>query len=220
MVVATQINRNLKAIGDKGVSSGRVERLARVMTSAKSRLEKKLGQSLRLAEKHRLEAKALESELKTLQSDLEIAFGAREITVSLLHKRAGGASYIKGRCWWHGKQREVQIGSIPAVLDRINTMIRQGEYGDLKIVVDSDLSWGELKSDEALVGAVKDIGRARLRKYIIKNLLPERMDFGSDDEVLGPTPDEHDTGQEVSSRKDVIEAYTDDWYVQWRRENL
>ena len=220
MVMATQINRNLKAIGDKGVSSGRVEQLARLMTSAKSRLKKKLGQSLRLAEKHQLEAKALESELRTLRADIEIAFGTREINVSLLHKRAGGASYIKGRCWWHGKQREVQIGSIPAVLDQINTMIRQGEYGDLKIVENGNLSWGELKSDEALVEAVKDIGRARLRKYIIKKLLSEHMDLGHDDEVLGPIPDEHDSGHDISSHQDVIEAYTDDWYVQWRRENL
>ncbi len=220
MVMATQINRNLKAIGDKGVLSGRVEQLARVMTSAKSKLEKKLGQSLCLAEKHQLETKALESELRTLRADIEIAFGTREINVSLLHKRAGGASYIKGRCWWHGKQREVQIGSIPAVLDRISTMIRQGEYGDLKIVENGDLSWSELKSDKALVEAVKDIGRARLRKYIIKKLLSEHIDLDRDDEVLGPIPDEHDSGHDVSSRQDAKEAYTDDWYAQWRRENL
>ncbi len=219
MAVATQINRNLKVIRDKGVSSGCVEQLARVMTSTESRIEKKLGQSLRLAEKHQLEARALESELRTLRADIEIAFGTREINVSLLHKRTGGASYIKGRCWWHGKQREVQIGSIPAVLNRINTMIRQGEYGDLKIMENGDLSWGELKSDEALVEAVKDIGRARLRKYIIKKLLSKRMDLDSDAEVFDPTSDEHDSGRAVSSLKDLIEAYSDDWYVQWRREN-
>ena len=218
--MAAQINRNLVAVGEKGVSSERVEQLAKVMTSAKYRLEKKLGQNLRLAEKHQLEAKELESELKILQSDLEVAFGTKGFKVSLLHKRVGAASYIKGRCWWHSKQREVQIGSIPAVLNRINTMIRQGEYGDLKIMENGDLSWGELKSDEALVEAVKDVGRARLRKYIIKKLLSEHMDLGRDDEVLSPIPDEHDSGHDSSSHQDVIEAYTDDWYVQWRRENL
>lgn len=218
--MATQINRNLEAIGDEVVSSGRVEQLAQVMTSAKSRLEKKLGQNLRLAEKHQIEAKALESELRTLRSDIDVALGTREINVSLLHKRAGGASYIKGRCWWHGKQREVQIGSIPSVLDRINNMSRQGGCGDLEIVKNSDLSWDELKSNEALIKAVKDIGRAKLRKYIFNKLLSEHLDLGSDDEVPGPISDEHDSGHSISSHEDAIEAYTDDWYVQWRRENL
>jgi len=215
--MAAQINRNLVAIGEKGVSSERAEQLAKVMMSAKYRLEKKLGQNLRLAEKHRLEAKALESELRTLRADIEIALGTREIKVSLLHKRAGGASYIKGRCWWHGKQREVQIGSIPSLLDRINNMIRLGERGDLKIVENGDLSWSELKSDEALVEAVKDIGRARLRKYILEKLLSEHLD--SDHEVPGSTPDEYDSGLDVSAHLDAIEVNTDEWYVRWRREN-
>ncbi len=218
--MATQINRNLKAIGDKVVSSGRVEQLAKVMTSVKSRLEKKLGQNLRLAEKHQLKAKALESELRTLRSDIDVAFGTKEINVSLLHKRAGGASYIKGRCWWHGKQREVQIGSIPSLLDRINNMIRQGERCDLKIVENGDLSWDDLKSNEALIKAVKNIGRARLRKYIINKLLSEHLNLDGNDEVPGSINDEHDSGHGVSSHQDAIEAYTDDWYVQWRRENL
>ena len=217
--MAAQINRNLVAIGEKGVSSERVEQLAKVMTSAKYRLEKKLGQNLRLAEEHQIEAKELESELKILQSDLEVAFGTKEFKVSLLHKRVGAASYIKGRCWWHGKQREVQIGSIPAVLDRINHMISQGECGDLKIVENGDLSWEELRSNEALIEAVKDIGRARLRKYIIKKLLSEHLDLDSDHEVPGSIPDEYDSGLDVSSHLDAIEVNTNEWYVRWRREN-
>ncbi|MBA7644099.1 hypothetical protein ES703_51836 [subsurface metagenome] len=148
--------------------------------------------------------------MKILQSDLEEAFGTKEFKVSLLHKRVGAASYIKGRCWWHGKQREVQIGSIPAVLDRINHMISQGECGDLKILENGDLSWEELRSNEALIEAVKDIGRARLRKYIIKKLLSEHLDLDSDHEVPGSTPDEY---------PDAIEVNTDEWYVRWRREN-
>lgn len=207
------------AIRESVGSSGRVEELAKVMTSTKIRLEKRLGRNRRLIEKHQLEAKALDSQLRILQTDMEMAFGTREFKVSLLHKRVGAASYIKGRCWWRGKQREVQIGSIQTVIERINHMISQGECGELERVENDGLSWETFKSDKTLVKIVKDMGRARLRKYIIKKLLSEHMDFGSDDEVLGPIPDENDTGHEVSSRRDVIEAYSDDWYVKWRREN-
>lgn len=208
------------ATEDEGESSGRVEQLARTMTNAKYRIEKKLKHNLRLAEKHQIRANTLEKELKILKSDVEVALGTKEFKVSLLHKRVGVASYIKGRCWWRGKQREVQIGSIPSVLDRINHMIEKGECGDLELLENSDLSWQELKSDEALIKVVKDMGRARLRKYILKKLFSEHIDLDSDDGIPEPTSDDSDSDQDISTHQDTYKASIDEWYVRWRRDNL
>ncbi len=210
------------AIRESVGSSGRVEELAKVMTSAKIKLEKRVGLNRRLIEKHQLEVKALDSQLRILQTDMEMAFGTREFKVALLHKRVGGASYIKGRCWWRGKQREVQIGSIQTVIERINHMISQGECGEFERVENDGLRWETFKSDKTLVKIVKDMGRAKLREYIIKKLLAEHLelDSDSDDEVLGTAPQEQGTDHQLSGHPDAMETNADEWYVQWRRENL
>ncbi len=163
MKLIEEINREFETIGVEGITPVRVERLIKMMESERLRLEKRLVKSLGLVEKYRREAKTIEPGLQALQDDLERAFGTKGINISLLYKKSSGSTYIKGRCWWNGKQREVQIGSIPVVLATI-----RGNKGAPKIA--DDLSWEALKQDRRLIENVKELGRQKLRAYIARQL--------------------------------------------------
>ena len=59
----------------------------------------------------------------------------------------GDAFYIKARFYWEGKQREVQVGSIPIVLEIINTMIYNKSLEGLKPVKAKNLHGMKLIRD-------------------------------------------------------------------------
>ena len=216
-----EINKEFDTIGVKGITPVRVERLAKIMEGERSRLDKKMGKSLALAGKYRSEAKTIETELRALQDDIERLFGRKEINISLLHKKSSGSSYIKGRCWWNGKQREVQIGSIRSVLTMVNHMIAGGIIDYLKPVEDFDLTWEKLKSREKLVRAIREIGKIKFRKYMIGKLLAERSDLVSESETYNEIPVDLEFGRPVDTDLNIPdEAAADDWYEQWSRDNL
>lgn len=137
--------------------------LERSLTGVRSRLEAKLARSKNLASRYLGASRVMEADLNTLESGLALATGDRPIAISLLYKRAGSREYIKGRCWWNGKQREVQIGSIPTVLATV-----RGNKGGPKVV--DELTWEALKQDKRLVEYVKELGRQKLRSYIARQL--------------------------------------------------
>lgn len=216
-----RFNKELQAIGDSGIPPAGAERLVRIMDGERSRLEKRLDRSRRLAERYRAQVGVLEPELRTLHENIERVSGARGINISLLHKGASGSAYIKGRCWWNGKQREVQIGSIPSVLARINRMIKKGDIDYLETVEDTDVTWKQVKRQEGLVRAIQEIGRIKFRKYIIKKLL---LKYSAGDST-GVTPVETWPEPKIEQPQAggvplPAAAASEDWYDQWRAENL
>ncbi|MEE9464043.1 MAG: hypothetical protein V3W14_00530 [Candidatus Neomarinimicrobiota bacterium] len=216
-----RFNKELKAIGDSGILPAAAERLMRIMEGERSRLEKRLDRSRRLAEKYRDQVRVKEPEWRTLQENIERVSGAKEINISLLHKGTSGAAYIKGRCWWNGKQREVQIGSIPSVLARINQMIENGDIDYLDTIKDTDVTWEEVRKREGLVQAIREIGRIKFRKYMIKKLLSE---YHAADEGFNAEP-EPPQNLEIERSPVAEPVYLDaaasgNWYDQWRKENL
>ncbi len=216
-----EINREFETIGIKGIAPARVEQLIKMMAGERSRLEKSLVKSLGLVEKYQSEAKTIEPGLQALQDDLEKAFGTKGINISLLHKKNSGSSYIKGRCWWNGKQREVQIGSIRTVLTRINQMIAGGAIDYLQPVEDLDLTWAQLRGEKQLVRAIREIGRIKFRKYLIKNLLSEYLSPENESERLNEIPAELEFEHLVDADVNIPdEATGNDWYEQWSKENL
>ena len=80
--------------------------------------------------------KNLKSQLKYCEETLQKAFQPSTDNISLLYKKVGNHYYIKARFYWQGMQREVQVGSIPNVLEIIQEMLltttseRQGRLID------------------------------------------------------------------------------------------
>jgi hypothetical protein len=216
-----EINREFETIGVKGITPMRVEQLIKMMEGERSRLEKRLVKSLGLVEKYQSEAKTIGPGLQALQDDLERAFGTKGFNISLLHKKSGGSTYIKGRCWWNGRQREVQIGSIRTVLTRINQMIAYGAIDYLQPVDDLDLTWEQLRGQKQLVRAIREIGKIKFRKYLIRKLLSEYPSPENESERLNEIPVELEFEHLADADVNIPdEATGNDWYEQWSKENL
>ena len=179
------------------------------MASVRRQLVGKTSRQRQLAARHRAEAKNLERQLRSLEADMEIVSGVRELSVSLLHKEVSGAAYIKGRTWWNGKQREAQIGSIPAVLSRLGVPASKAGV--------RSPAWEDLRSDSELIEKIKALGREKLRLYIERRLQREYLG-----DSLAPmaTDQRVDTDDDLSPSPVVLADASGDWYASWRSADL
>ncbi len=179
------------------------------MESARRQMAGKTSRQRQLAAKHLGEAKALERQLRALEADMEIVSGARELSVSLLHKEVSGTAYIKGRTWWNGKQREAQVGSIPAVLKRLGVSSSAGEA--------APPAWEDLKQDSELMEDIKALGREKLRLYIERRLRREYLG-DSRSQLEADQPEAHE-GDPLPGAAVAVDASAD-WYASWRSDDL
>ena len=73
-------------------------------------------------------------QIKRNCESIQKSFHPSDEKISLLYKKIGNIYYIKARFYWEGKQREVQVGSIPSVIEIINRMISNKLLEGLKPV--------------------------------------------------------------------------------------
>ena len=181
------------------------KQLEETLNVAEAKCAKQLGRRRAEAEKYIAEAKGLEADLKTLQADIDIAVHGRSMNVSLLHKTISGTAYIKARCWWHGRQREVQVGTIPAVLERIKTLA-----ADAKVPA-ADIGWDALKDNTEIVKIIKRMAREKLRHYIVRRLGAAYQAVNM--KAAEPVSEIEFVEAELAS---AVEQSDDaDWYAQW-----
>ncbi len=185
--------------------------LAAALGPVRDRLEADLQRQIDLAGSHRNAAKALEVDLKALSSGLAIISEAQTLAVSLLYKRAGSGAYIKGRCWWNGRQREVQIGSIRAVLAALPEKVAAPYSGKTPAP-----GWNEIRGDEPLMTAIKEIGRRKLRELIGRQL---RNEFSGGLDSFGPVVAEAASAEPLARGAPAGPQPPDgsgNWYAHWR----
>lgn len=184
------------------------------------RLEKQLKISLQTVVAGQKDAKDITAELKTVTGDLAIIRADRDLKVSLLYKRMSGAAYIKGRCWWRGKQREVQIGTIPAVLKKLTALASEGYYTQLFNLENLDMTWEQVLGDEQLVAAIKALGQNRLRQYILERLQSEFLGANFDGTAESASSSRA-THLETKNQPPVApDTQGMAWYEQWRQLNV
>ena len=146
--------------------------------------------------------------------------------ISLLYKKVGEAFYIKARFYWHGKQREVQIGSISSVISIINKLIEKKILKSLAPLTNYKLKWESILNNPQLINAIKEIASIKSQEYILRKLLEDdplllrsieskknNQDFIDIDQK---TIDEDSTDIYVASDLDEEE----NWYDRWRKDNL
>ena len=187
--------------------------LERRLAGARSRLKAKLARSQNLTFRYQGESRALETDLNTLESGLAMVTGDHPIAISLLYKRAGSREYIKGRCWWNGKQREVQIGSIPVVLATI-----RGEKSRPRVT--EDLPWAAMKQDRRLIEHIKELGRQKMRLYIARQL--QRMVQPGRLSAKEPWMPDHVVSDDRSPDSPVPTELigSGDWYSRWHQTHM
>ena len=105
-------------------------------------------------------------QIKRNSESIQKSFHPSNEKISLLYKKMGDIFYIKARFYWEGKQREVQVGSIPTVIEIINKMISNKLLEGLKPVRAKKLTWNEIKKRSNLMNGIKKIASLKSQEYI------------------------------------------------------
>ena len=190
------------------------------------RLESKKNKQEQLIKANIKSLNNIKAQIKKNSESYNKAFKPSINKISLLYKKVGEAFYIKARFYWHGKQREVQIGSISSVISIINKLIEKKILKSLAPLTNYKLKWESILNNPQLINAIKEIASIKSQEYILRKLLEDdplllrsieskknNQDFIDIDQK---TIDEDSTDIYVASDLDEEE----NWYDRWRKDNL
>jgi len=171
---------------------------------------------------------AIRLERKHNYETLQKSFYPTTNKVSLLYKKQGESYYIKARFYWRSKQREVQVGSIPIIIEIINNLIANKILTDIKPIKTTSINWDEISKRPALINAIKSIASIKAQEYILRRLLSDKIDVTNKrdahaKERFKVNVDEMQYASEdtnTSFEKHEKDVKGVQWYEKWRRDNL
>jgi len=215
------LTNNYLIRGHLRLTSVEIRRLYRLQLRQNQKIHRKLANQEEMLQESLDHIKNLKSKLKYSEETLQKAFHPSTDKIALLYKNIGKHYYIKARFYWRGQQREVQVGSIPIVLDIIKKMLSQGYLHDVSLPKSYQITWEQFKNKVNLINATKEIAALKFQEYIIRKL------YVDDTNQLG-TVDLEEVNSEKPAKTYPVKKYTDenkeeekfDWYVQWRNNNL
>ena len=144
----------------------------------------------------------------------------------MIHKNQKGIYYIKARFYWAGKQREVQVGSIPIVVDIINTMIKHNIFTTINHIKTNNITWEQVNKNPDIVDAIKVVASLKAQEYILRRLFSKNTSQDArqseKSERNNKFDPEHIPNDEIIEKpkldEDDLEGIK--WYERWREENL
>ena len=171
---------------------------------------------------------AIKLERKRNHETLQKSFYPTTNNVSLLYKKQGESYYIKARFYWGSKQREVQVGSIPIIIEIINNLIVNKILTDIKQIKTIRITWEQINKRPQLINAIKVIATLKAQEYILRRLLAaklkviEEIDEHDKNEFQVEVEEMKDTATEnnFQNEENIKEIEGVEWYKKWRRENL
>jgi len=135
-----------------------------------------------------------------------------DFRLSLIYKLQNNIPYIKGRCYWDNKQREVQIGSIDSAISQLSDLITSNLYPPVKGLDRANIDWDYIKSKPDIEDGIKYVGKVRFKQYILKRLYNDGIKLDAE-----PMTDIDAIEKSVNP---PISIQSDDWYSNWRKDNL
>ena len=217
-----------KIIKDNQLIKGRlrlsltdIRKIYRTQKLQNQKIRKKIAFNEKIIESQIAKNKKLRSELKYLEETIQKAFHPSTKNISLLYKSMGKKEYIKARFYWQGMQREVQVGSIPIVLDIVSNMFTQGYLKKFKLNEGgSPMTWKRLKNNTNLIEATKEIAALKFQEYILRKISDGTGSIEKSD-AQGKIKTEQKIQEDVDS---LNIQHTDnekyEWYEKWRQDNL
>ncbi len=191
-------------------------------------LENKLSRHEKLIRTQISKRNAIKLERKRNYETLQKSFYPTTNKVSLLYKKQGESYYIKARFYWGSKQREVQVGSIPIIIEIINNLIVNKILTDIKQIKTTSITWEQINKRPALINAIKSIASLKAQEYILRRLLSDKIDLmnkrdAHDKEKFKVNVEEmqhesEDTNTSFEEHEEDIKGVQ--WYEKWRRDNL
>ena len=207
-----------------------LEKLYQALQKDSDRLKRKQIRQEEIIKSTLAKRNEIKLQIKRNAESIQKSFHPSSEKISLLYKKIGDAFYIKARFYWEGKQREVQVGSIPIVLEIINIMISNKVLEGLKPVRAKKLTWNEIKKRSNLISGIKKIASLKSQEYIIRRLMYDKLNLLESKNI--PDIEENEIPEIVKDNSSLPIKYKtdndgvtemedgDNWYDKWRKDNL
>jgi hypothetical protein len=201
-----------------------LKKLYRSLEKDNNRLKKKQARQEQIIKTNIIERNKINSQIKRNTESVQKSFYPSTNKISLLYKKQGEFYYVKARFYWGGKQREVQVGSIPNVIEIINAMIVNKLLSSIKIIKVKKLTWGQINKRPILIDAIKEIASLKAQEYILKRLIYGKVNIK--DEIDTNIRLNYEEISHFNAKHEPVYEEEDlseegiEWYKKWRRDNL
>ena len=208
-----------KWVGNSSISKNDIALLLEELNRKSIHLLRRKDMLVRQKTKVDNDLKQTEEEIKRTTARLEnIIHDDKQVSISM--KKQKSKWYIKGRFWWEGKQREVQIGSEKTILFLLKNLKKSQLVKGLKIKNGKKINWKFIQADKKLNEAVQTIGRIKATGYILKKVNGKDIIHNHSSEVEDPKKNNKKIVIKTSPIVETNEYINMDWYAEWKDENF
>ena len=208
-----------KWVGNSSISKNDIALLLEELNRKSIHLLRRKDMLVRQKTKVDNDLKQTEEEIKCTTARLEnIIHDDKQVSISM--KKQKSKRYIKGRFWWEGKQRDVQIGSEKTILFLLKNLKKSQIVKGLKIKNGKKINWKIIQADKKLNKAVQTIGRIKATGYILKKVKGEDILHNQSSEVEDPKKNNKNIVIKTSPIVKTNEHINIDWYTEWKDENF
>ncbi len=208
-----------KWVGNSSISKNDIALLLEELNRKSIHLLRRKDMLVRQKTKVDNDLKQTEEEIKCTTARLEnIIHDDKQVSISM--KKQKSKRYIKGRFWWEGKQRDVQIGSEKTILFLLKNLKKSQIVKGLKIKNWKKINWKFIQADKKLNEAVQTIGRIKATGYILKKVNGEDILHNQSSEAEDPKKNNKKIVIKTSPIVETNEYINMDWYAEWKDENF
>ena len=208
-----------KWVGNSSISKNDIALLLEELNRKSIHLLRRKDMLVRQKTKVDNDLKQTEEEIKCTTARLEnIIHDDKQVSISM--KKQKSKWYIKGRFWWEGKQRDIQIGSEKTILFLLKNLKKSQIVKGLKIKNGKKINWKFIQADKKLNEAVQTIGRIKATGYILKKVNGEDILHNQSSEVEDPKKNNKNIVIKTSPIVETNEYINMDWYAEWKDENF
>ena len=208
-----------KWVGNSSISKNDIALLLEELNRKSIHLLRRKDMLVRQKTKVDNDLKQTEEEIKCTTARLEnIIHDDKQVSISM--KKQKSKWYIKGRFWWEGKQRDVQIGSEKTILFLLKNLKKSQIVKGLKIKNGKKINWKFIQADKKLNEAVQTIGRIKATGYILKKVNGEDILHNQSSEAEDPKKNNKKIVIKTSPIVETNEYINMDWYAEWKDENF
>ena len=208
-----------KWVGNSSISKNDIALLLEELNRKSIHLLRRKDMLVRQKTKVDNDLKQTEEEIKCTTARLEnIIHDDKQVSISM--KKQKSKRYIKGRFWWEGKQRDVQIGSEKTILFLLKNLKKSQIVKGLKIKNWKKINWKFIQADKKLNEAVQTIGRIKATGYILKKVNGKDILHNHSSEVEDPKKNNKKIVIKTSPIVETNEYINMDWYAEWKDENF
>ena len=214
-----EVYNRQKCVGNSSVSKKEISFLLDQLDKRTVHLIKKKDMLVRQKTRADNDLKQTENKIKRIREHLNyIVNSDKQVSISL--KKQQSNQYIKGRFWWEGKQRDVQIGSEKTIMSILCTLRDNKLIYRVKVKRDQKFNWKYFQKDKKIADAVQMVGRIKAAGYILNKLIKEEsldpLKTGSEKPMISDEKKRPVTASAIVETENM----NIDWYDGWKNKNF